>query len=941
VSFAIFSGILFLSGISALLFQTLWLRLSGLAFGNSVWSAALILSSFMAGLALGNLIAARTRKLRMRPLRLYALLELGVGVFGCTIVFALPHLGAVMHPIFRALWEHQSLLNAFRFAASFAILLVPTTAMGLTLPILLEDPLLKRHEFSRAMGYLYGWNTLGAVTGALLGEFFLVRQFGLLGTGLAAAGINCVAALFALAVGRSHRTRAAESPDATPVSSERGMVPLWRLLSGSFIAGAVLLCLEVVWFRFLRLYLAASPTAFCIMLAVVLAGIGTGGIVAGVIGRRGTRLRHLPSTLALLAALATLLSYLFVPVAAMRGALHDIYLERWWEIAGLSVALMFPASFLSGILFPTIASCVQAQKLRRMNSAGQVTLLNTAGASVGPLVASFLLLPTIGYQRTLIGCAVAYLVLAFVLVQLQGWSVRAPIGWVQLSLLGAFGATLLFFPHGRDEQHFAAARQTFEAYGEHVIAKREGTSDTLQLLRNDLADRPVYYRLVTNDFSMSGTTYQGQRYMRLFAYLPLALRPGASDGLQICYGLGATADSLIVDSPLSHVDVVDISKEVFELAYYDVGPDRTNPLRDPKVTKYIQDGRFFLQATEHRYDVITGEPPPPKVEGTVNLYSQQFFELLKNRLKEGGIATFWLPIYQLKVEETKSILRAFHNAFPTMAVWGSADEEWIMMGINGQPPTLSTSDLRKLFENPATQKHLARIGIEVPQQFPALFLMDGDDVDKITTEVKPLSDLYPKRLGDAPADKEVVHRFAAEYMDAHAAGQRFRDSALMAKIWPASATRSLDGLFLVRETRYHSVLEQVNMIAELDFYVRGTRLRAPVEEALGSNPIVVAAAEKIGERVQPLPLVAIHPLVAGALAARDFPRAVNLLEDLRDRGGAGQDELVLLTYVYCLAGQIEKADLLAQSYAAGLPQGSFRDWFWKKLQTDFGFHPPG
>src|SRR4051812_19622928 len=158
---AILSGILFLSGISALIFETLWLRLSGLAFGNSIWAAALILSSFMAGLALGTAIAA-SAKFRTRPLKLYAALEFAVAVFGCTIVFALPITGELLRPLFQTLWSHQPMLLALRVLFSFVILLIPTTAMGLTLPIIMEDRQLASAHFGRAIGVLYGFNTIGA-----------------------------------------------------------------------------------------------------------------------------------------------------------------------------------------------------------------------------------------------------------------------------------------------------------------------------------------------------------------------------------------------------------------------------------------------------------------------------------------------------------------------------------------------------------------------------------------------------------------------------------------------------------------------------------------------------------------------------------------------------------------------------------------------------------
>src|SRR6058998_2033456 len=191
----ILSSILFLSGIGALIFETLWLRLSGLAFGNSVWAAALILSSFMAGLALGNALAASSKIRRWRPLHLYAVLEVLVALFGCTIVLSLPVLGDWMRPVWQALWNYQPTLLGLRFIVSFLILLVPTTAMGLTLPVMIEDPALRQTNFGRAIGFLYGANTLGAVAGALIGEGYLIASFGLRGTGLIAGLASCLAAV--------------------------------------------------------------------------------------------------------------------------------------------------------------------------------------------------------------------------------------------------------------------------------------------------------------------------------------------------------------------------------------------------------------------------------------------------------------------------------------------------------------------------------------------------------------------------------------------------------------------------------------------------------------------------------------------------------------------------------------------------------------------------
>jgi hypothetical protein len=445
---AILSGILFLSGIGALIFETLWLRLSGLAFGNSVWAAALILSSFMAGLALGNAIAASSKVRRWRPLHLYAVLELAVAVLGCTIVFGLPLLGGWLRPVWQTLWEYQPMLLGLRFMLSFVILLVPTTAMGLTLPVLMEDPILRRASFGRAIGFLYGSNTLGAVAGAVVGEAYLIEAFGLRGTGLAAGLASCIAAAIALVVARREGGTTALIPERTfPLRLDVSYRPPWRLLFASFGTGGILLCLEVVWFRFLRLYVASSSTAFAVMLAVVLAGIGLGSIVAGAIHRRSARMNQLLPILLLLAAIAVLLSYLFFPGEQVQTRVGAFDLASWQDIGLLSLALMFPVAFLSGILFPSIVARVQAKVGDRMNSTGITTLFNTTGAAAGPLLASFVLLPGVGFQLSLIVCAAGYALLGILVSERSNWSFRRPIGFVNVVLCTAVVLLLALFPY--------------------------------------------------------------------------------------------------------------------------------------------------------------------------------------------------------------------------------------------------------------------------------------------------------------------------------------------------------------------------------------------------------------------------------------------------------------------------------------------------------------
>src|SRR5262249_32071840 len=375
---------------------------------------------------------------RWRPLHLYALLEVLVALLGWTIVFGLPALGELLRPLWQLLWNYQPTLLGLRFILSFLILLIPTTAMGLTLPVLIEDPMLRRTNFGLAIGFLYGSNTLGAGVGAVLGEGYLIAGFGLRGTSLVAGLTVCIAAAIALLIPRTTNDKAAFISERTfPLRLEASYRPPWRLLFVSFGTGCILLGLEVIWFRFLRLYVVSSPTAFAVMLAVVLAGIGLGGLAAGGMHRRRAKSNHLFPVLLLLAAIAVLLSSLFFPGEAVRTPAGAYSLASWPQIALLCLALMFPASLLSGILFPTIVAHVQVRVPDRMNRPGIATLFNTAGAAVGQLVASFMLLPSIGIQWSLVLCAAAYALLAALSSERAAWSFKRPITFIIAALYAA------------------------------------------------------------------------------------------------------------------------------------------------------------------------------------------------------------------------------------------------------------------------------------------------------------------------------------------------------------------------------------------------------------------------------------------------------------------------------------------------------------------------
>lgn len=272
--------IFFLSGASALIFESLWFRLAGLSLGNSVWSASLVLAAFMGGLALGNGLVARLHRRLSHPIRLYAGLELAIGIVGIAAVLLLPRLPNLLGPALGSLTDMPVLLNAVRLVFAFGILLVPAIAMGATLPVLVQALSRQDQNFGSNIGWLYGWNTLGAMFGAITTELFLVPAFGILHSGFSALAFNLIAALIALRLSESHESTPAAAPQISGVPqviSARSR----RFIAVACLSGALMLALEVVWFRFLLLTLDGTSLIFAVMLSVVLAGIAIGGLVAG------------------------------------------------------------------------------------------------------------------------------------------------------------------------------------------------------------------------------------------------------------------------------------------------------------------------------------------------------------------------------------------------------------------------------------------------------------------------------------------------------------------------------------------------------------------------------------------------------------------------------------------------------------------------------------
>jgi spermidine synthase len=920
--------IFFLSGAAALTFETLWFRQAGLLFGNGVWASSLVLSSFMAGLAVGNALVVRLDERLGRPTLAYAALELTIGLSGVGLVYGLPLLDGALAPVLGRLLDRPVPLNTLRFSLAFALLLVPATAMGATLPLLVKalhriDP-----NLGRVLGRLYGWNTLGAVVGALAGEFFLIEALGVRGTGWAAAGADGMAAAGACALVASAGELAA--PPRTGPRAPRPRLrlarPTRRLLAAAFASGAILLALEVVWFRFLLLFVRGSSAVFAAMLATVLAGIALGGFAGASWLGRDPRAHGWARAVSLAGAATCLGVYAAFSGGAPMGL----------AVFGRAAQLMLPVCLLSGVLFTLLGAALGAQGHAPARAAGLLVLANTVGSAAGSLLGGFVLLPHLGVERSFLVLALAY---GGVAALVPGPARPGPVWAARLAGV-AVAIALWRFPVGAMErEHLREAAALYLDRDTRVVATREGSVETIQVAETRRFGEPYAYRLITNGYSMSSTGFRGRRYMKLYVLWPAAVHPQLRSALLISYGVGSTAKALTDTRSLERIDVVDISREILETGEIVFPDPREQPLRDPRVSVHVEDGRFFLQTTRRRFDLITGEPPPPKIAGVVNLYTREYFELIRDRLERGGIATYWLPIHSLDPADARAITAAFCAAFDDCSLWNGGAHNWMLVGTRGASGPVSPEDFGRPWRDPVVGEELRGLGLEQPAQLGTLFLADGPDLAAFVAGAPPLDDDHPKRLSSHLdfSRREAAVAFYRRWMDPQAARERFRTSAVADRLWPAALREPTDRAFawqgLVEEALTQPV-DPDTRLPDLHRVLTETSLRTLPLWLLGSDADERRIALRVAASGTPGP--DLHERLGRiALAERDYAGAAAHLAQALARCEPPCRAARPLLYALCMGGRLDEAAAAARRLAAADPALASDAAFWHWLESTF------
>jgi spermidine synthase len=774
-------AVFFASGVAALVFETLWFHQAGIAVGNSVWASSLVLSAFMAGLALGNVAAGLVGDRLQRPIRVYAGLEAAVAVTGVALVFGLPAIGATVAPILAPLADQPLLLGSVRFGLAFVALLVPSTAMGMTLPLLTRALTSLDSSFGEALGRLYGWNTAGALFGVLLTEALLLEWLGVRGAAFAAATVNGAAALGALWLSR--RSEEQSKPSAPPAGPPRPRFRLGgagaRWMGAAFLSGMCLLALEVVWFRFQSMFVHSRTLSFAVMLMVVLGGIALGGFAAGTWLRRTPEAWRFAGPLALLAGALVVASYAVAPFTTSQftnGVAAEVP-----DLLRLALPLMAPVCIVSGMLFTLVGAGLRGELATDVSAVGALAVANTTGAALGPLLCGFWLLPTLGMEGSFLAITAVYGVGVGALLVPSSRGARPAL----LAAAVLFVASVALFPAGQmRREHLRVPVERWTKSAEvGAVAVHEGLMETIIYVELRAFGGRLATRLITNGLSMSMSDVVSRRYMKAYVYLPIALHPEPRKALLISYGVGSTAKAL-VDSELETIDVVDISKDVLDMGSFVFPDPATAPLSSPKVRAHVEDGRYFLQTTTERYDLITSEPPPPRAPGVVNLYTREYFELIRERLADGGMVTYWLPIHALGEPSSLAIVRAFCDVFDDCTLWNGMGLDLMLVGSRGATGPGSEERFARQWKDPVVAPELRSLGFERPEQLGALFVGGPEYLRRITASTPPLVDDFPKRvMSYSDMTAEGSPRYF-EWRDTDAARQRFETDPVIARLWP-------------------------------------------------------------------------------------------------------------------------------------------------------------
>ncbi|MCZ6834034.1 MAG: fused MFS/spermidine synthase [Acidobacteria bacterium] len=733
-------GLCFLSGFAGLVYEVVWMRMLTFVFGVSAYATATVLVAFMGGLALGSWGFRRLADEGRRPLRTYALLEAGIGVYALLLPLILAGLTPVYVLVHHLFEGNNLLVNLARFLLGGAALLLPATCMGATVPVLGRYFVRSRERIGQDAGVFYAVNTFGAVAGAFTAGFLLIGPLGVAVTTYLAIALNALVAAGALWVDsrqpERRRDEATVAPASRPGKSPHSAALLrWTLVVFAF-SGFISLAYEVLWTRLLVFYLHNSTYAFSAMLVVFLFGLAAGSFVMArwLADHAGNPVRALGIIEFLIgfASLTSIWLHTWLPEMAQVLTrvlpIHSFLAASVLIFCQATVILLLPTLFM-GAAFPLAARAVTADVTRAGHSLGSIYAINTLGTMGGAFLCGFVLIPALGLGPTAAVLVLANLALAAILLVKTPAPTRAR-GWAWVALLAA---TALLVPATVPRELFKAA---FERRFARVLFYKDEATDTVAVAEFEpgrLETRTIYYadgRGTAGIFSVHEN--------RISGHLPMLLHEDPQDVLVICFGVGNSL-SAVGQHPASRIHCVELSPGVISTAHFFAATNK-NILEDSRVKLFIEDGRIHLLTSPTNYDVVTLEPPEMHTAGVVNLYTREFYELVKKRLNPGGVVCQWLNIRKMPELEFKMLIQAFREVFPHTTLWQPPKCFGVLMLGTDGPLEIDLPRFLNRFHSERVYRDLAEVGMGDPYNFLSQLLMNEEQTAAYAAGVRPVTD---------------------------------------------------------------------------------------------------------------------------------------------------------------------------------------------------------
>ncbi len=714
--------ILFLSGFCALIYQTVWLREFRLVFGGAAPAAAAVMAVFMGGLGFGGKLFGAWVERVGRPFRFYARLEVGIAI----AAVASPAMLALARALYLKTGGTAGMglgaATCLQLLMTALVLGLPCFLMGGTLPAAMKFAQRDDDPRRSITAFFYGINIAGAVTGAVLSTFWLLPTLGNKGAltvaVLANLGIALAAGAISMFQEKEPRKPTVES-ELTAEDSVAAKAPAAFVLAAAFMSGFTFFVAELVWYRVSTPLLGGSVYGFGLVLCVVLAGMGIGGLLYSLILKKAEPSIAGFTIVSALQALAVLLPYaLGDRIAHLALILNDslrgvglTQMAMGWAVVMGSLAF-FPA-LLSGIQFPLLVSLLGRGNVGVGQQLGRAYLWNTFGSISGSLLGGFLLVPLIGLKGCWVLAAVLIASMSAASLWLQmrrregegssaslasrfSWNSRFALASLMVCGFFAFGSTgptavWMHTPigYGRVSQDYRTALglETWQRNAQRsLVQEYDGRETSVAVVGG------MQYAFLTNGKS-DGSAVGDAGTQVMLGITGAILHPNPQNACVVGLGTGTTAGWLADVPGMQRVDVLELEEEIRKVAEY-FDPVSRNAMKHPRVNNITGDAREFLLTKGEDYDLIVSEPSNPCRAGVANLYTREFYTNASQRLTKNGIFCQWLQGYEVEPATISTVITTLRQVFPKVEVWATQSVDMLLICSNDETPW-SLDSLRK------------------------------------------------------------------------------------------------------------------------------------------------------------------------------------------------------------------------------------------------------